>query len=100
MVSLPILAKKLAAENPDLKIVVDKFSSGPPVDSAVELSIDGPDLSVLKALGRKLELIIREAPDVYLTVSELSQSSQNLEFKFDESSLRLILFQVNFLLMN
>ena len=89
MVTLPMLAKKLSAENPDLKIVVDKFSSGPPVDSAVEYSIDGPDLAILKALGKKLELIIREAPDVYLTVSELSQSSKNLEFKFDESSLTL-----------
>ena len=89
MAALPALAKRVAAENPDLKIVIDKFSSGPPVDSAVEFSIDGPDLSVLRALGKKLELIIREAPDVYLTMSELSRSSKNLEFKFDESSLIL-----------
>ena len=89
MAALPALAKRITGENPDLKIVIDKFSSGPPVDSAVEFSIDGPDLTVLMALGKKLELIIREAPDVYLTISELSQSSKNLEFKFDESSLIL-----------
>ena len=87
--ALPSLAKRLTSENPDLKIIVDKFDSGPPVDAAVEYSIDGPDLSVLRALGNKLELIIRGAPDVFLTNSELSGGATNLEFKFDESNLAL-----------
>ena len=87
--TLPALAKKVTSENPDLKIIVDKFDSGPPVDAAVEYSIDGPDLSVLRALGNKLELIIRGAPDVFLTNSELSGGATNLEFKFDESNLAL-----------
>ena len=87
--TLPALAKKVTSENPDLKIIVDKFDSGPPVDAAVEYSIDGPDFSVLRALGNKLELIIRGAPDVFLTNSELSGGATNLEFKFDESNLAL-----------
>ena len=87
--TLPALAKKVTSENPDLKIIVDKFDSGPPVDAAVEYSINGPDLSVLRALGNKLELIIRGAPDVFLTNSELSGGATNLEFKFDESNLAL-----------
>ena len=86
---LPSLAKRLNFENPDLKIIVDKFKSGPPVDAAVEYSIDGPDLSVLRSLGKKLELIIRSAPDVFLTSSELSGGVTNLEFKFNESDLAL-----------
>ena len=86
---LPSLAKRLTSENPDLKIIIDKFDSGPPVDAAVEYSIDGPDLSVLRALGNKLELIIRGAPDVYLTNSELSGGAANLEFKFSESDLAM-----------
>ena len=86
---LPTLAKRLNVENPDLKIIVDKFDSGPPVDAAVEYSIDGPDLSVLRALGKKLELILRQAPDVYLTKSELSGGAANLEFKFSESDLAM-----------
>ena len=86
---LPLLAKRLTAENPDLKIIIDKFDSGPPVEAAVEYSIDGPDLSILRALGKKLELIIRNAPDVYLTNSELSGGAANLEFKFNESDLAL-----------
>ena len=89
MASLPALARRLNAENPDLKIIVDKFSSGPPVDAAVELSIDGPDMAILKILGKKLELILRQAPDVFLTKSELSLSSKSLEFNFDESALML-----------
>jgi hypothetical protein len=36
-------------------------------------------------LGKKLELIIKSAPDVFLTSSELSGGATNLEFKFNES---------------
>ncbi|MFL2714044.1 MAG: efflux RND transporter permease subunit, partial [Gammaproteobacteria bacterium] len=86
---LPKLAKRLVNENPDLKIIVDKFDSGPPVDAAVEFSIDGPDLSILRALGKKLELIIRDAPGVFLTKSELAGGATNLEFTFNESNLAL-----------
>lgn len=89
MAALPDLAKRLNEENPDLRIIVDKFNSGPPVQAAVEFSIHGPDLSILRILGKKLELILRQAPDVYLTNSELSLSSKNLEFNFDESALML-----------
>jgi multidrug efflux pump subunit AcrB len=87
--SLPGLARRLNQENPDLKIIIDKFSSGPPVDAAVEFSIDGPDIAILKILGKKLELIFRESPDVYLTDSGLSSNSKNLVFNFDESALML-----------
>ena len=40
-------------------------------------------------MGNKLELIIRGAPDVYLTNSELSGGAANLEFKFSESDLAM-----------
>ena len=86
---LPKLAKRLNAENPELKIIVDKFDSGPPVDAAVEYSIDGPDLNILRALGKKLELIVREAPGVFLTKSELAGGAASLEFAFSESDLAL-----------
>jgi hypothetical protein len=78
--NLPKLAKRLTAENPDLNIIVDKFDSGPPVDAAVEYSIDGPDIEILRALGKKLELIVRDAPGVFLTRSELAGGATNLEF--------------------
>jgi len=86
---LPKLAKRLNAENPELKVIVDKFDSGPPVDAAVEYSIDGPDLNILRALGKKLELIVREAPGVFLTKSELAGGAASLEFAFSESDLAL-----------
>ena len=87
--ALPELAKRLTSENPGLKIIVDKFDSGPPVDAAVEFSIDGPDLNILRALGKKLELIVRDAPGVFLTKSELAGGATNLEFAFNESNLAL-----------
>mgnify|MGYP000911920806 FL=1 len=87
--ALPELAKRLTSENPGLKIIVDKFDSGPPVEAAVEFSIDGPDLNILRALGKKLELIVRDAPGVFLTKSELAGGATNLEFAFNESNLAL-----------
>ena len=51
------------------------------------ISIDGPDLDILRALGKKLELIIRDAPGVFLTKSELAGGATNLEFTFNESNL-------------
>ena len=87
--ALPELAKRLTSENPGLKIIVDKFDSGPPVDAAVEYSIDGPDLNILRALGKKLELIVRDAPGVFLTKSDLAGGATNLEFAFNEFNLAL-----------
>ena len=57
------------------------------MDAAVEYSIDGPDLNILRALGKKLELIVRDAPGVFLTKSELAGGATNLEFAFNESNL-------------
>jgi len=87
--TLPSLARQITRDNPDLKIIIDKFASGPPVDAAIEYSIDGPDIEILRALGKKLELIIRGAPDVFLTNSDLSNPATNIEFKFNESNLAL-----------
>ena len=50
------LPKRLNFENPDLKIIVDKFDSGPPVEAAVEYSIDGPDIDILRALGKEIRI--------------------------------------------
>ena len=84
---LPMFARKITSDNPDIKIIVDKFDSGPPVNAAIEYSIIGPDISILRALGKKLELIVRGAPDVFLTDSELSTPATNLEFRFNEPNL-------------
>ena len=85
--ALPMFARKITSDNPDIKIIVDKFDSGPPVNAAIEYSIIGPDISILRALGKKLELIVRGAPDVSLTDSELSTPATNLEFRFNEPNL-------------
>ena len=43
--------------NPNLRIIIDKFDSGPPVFAAVEYRILGDDPKILQALGEQLELI-------------------------------------------
>ena len=70
--NLPELSKRLVKSNPDIFILVDSYSSGPPVFSDVSYVILGDDPEVLKVLGEELELIISNAPDVSHTKSATS----------------------------
>ena len=65
---LPMFARKITSDNPDIKIIVDKFDSGPPVDAAIEYSIVGPDMSILRALGKK--------PLIYYPIQAAKKSKQ------------------------
>ena len=85
--NLPKLAKSIVMNNPDIKIIINKFDSGPPVFASIEYRLMGDNTSVLKELGSKLELILSTGSNVYLTKSELSQTSANVQIKFDESKL-------------
>jgi len=95
---LPDLAKEMTSQYPELKIVIDKFNSGPPVSSAVEFRIKGPDLQILKVLGERLEVVLKQAPDIFLTESELSRAATNLQFQFNGSNLALSNLSGNFLI--
>jgi len=85
--NLPKLAKSIVMNNPDIKIIINKFDSGPPVFASIEYRLMGDNTSVLRELGSKLELILSTGSNVYLTKSELSQTSANVQIKFDESKL-------------
>ena len=87
--NLPDLAKLIVEQNPNLRIIIDKFDSGPPVFSAVEYRILGDDPEILKILGQKLELIISDAPDIFLTRADLSQVSTKFELDFNNSNMLL-----------
>ena len=87
--NLPDLAKLIVKQNPNLRIIIDKFDSGPPVFSAVEYRILGDDPEILKILGQKLELIISDAPDIFLTRADLSQVSTKFELDFNNSNMLL-----------
>ena len=87
--NLPDLARSIVKQNPNLRVIIDKFDSGPPVFSAVEYRILGDDPEILKILGDKLELIINNAPDVFLTRADLSQVSTKFELDFNNSNMLL-----------
>ena len=89
MKGLPALARSMVETNPDLRIIIDKFDSGPPVFAAVEYRILGDDPKVLQVLGEQLELIMNNAPDVFLTRADLSQISAKFEIDFNNSQLLL-----------
>lgn len=89
MERIPSFGKELANQNPDLKIITDKFDSGPPVFASIEYRILGDDISILRELGQQLELIISNAPDVFLTKSDLSAITTNFEFSFNNENISL-----------
>ena len=86
MKNLPELSRKLSADNPDIKILVDNFFSGPPVFADIEYKIIGNDREILGILGEQLELIVSNAPNIILTKNELSDFVTNLEFEIDTSN--------------
>ena len=86
---LPELSRLIVAKNPDVVIYIDSFFSGPPFFSDIRYDIFGDDENVLVALGSELELIINNAPDISHTKSEATNSSTNIEFEFDSSSISL-----------
>ena len=49
----------------------------------------GDDPEVLKILGEELELIVSNAPDIFLTSSATSDSITNIEFELDSSNISL-----------
>ena len=87
--NLPELSRRLVKNNPDIIVLVDSFSSGPPVFSDVSYVIFGDDPDLLKSLGEELELIINNSPDVNLTKSATSDSITNVEFELNSSNISL-----------
>ena len=79
----------LKIDNSDIFILVDSYTSGPPVFSDVSFVILGDDPEVLKVLGEELELIISNAPDVSHTKSATSNLNTNIEFELNSSNISL-----------
>ena len=95
--NLPELSRRLVKNNPDIIVLVDSFSSGPPVFSDVSYVIFGDDPDLLKSLGEELELIINNSPDVNLTKSATSDSITNVEFELNSSNISLSGQNANYL---
>jgi len=89
MERIPSLGRELAKNNPDLKVITDKFDSGPPVFASIEYRILGDDIEILRELGQQFELILSDAPDVFLTKSDLSAITTNFEFSFNNENISL-----------
>ena len=85
--NIDMIAKDIVNNNPEVRIIVDQFSSGPPVFADIEYRIMGEDQDILTELGDRLELILSKAPDVYLTRSQSNEYETNLEIDFDNSSI-------------
>mgnify|MGYP006062171837 FL=1 len=81
------IAKDLIKNNPEIRIVVDSFQSGPPVFADIEYKVLGEDPEILLDLGNQLELILKKSPDVYLTKSQSNNYETNLLLNFENSNI-------------
>ena len=95
--NLPELSRRLVKNNPEIIVLVDSFSSGPPVFSDVSYVIFGDDPGLLKSLGEELELIINNSPDINVTKSATSDSITNVEFELNSSNISLSGQNANYL---
>ena len=93
--NIDMVAKDLVKNNPEVRIIVDQFTSGPPVFSDIEYRIMGENQDILTELGDRLELILSKAPDVYLTRSQSNEYETNLEIDFDNPSVAFSSNDVN-----
>lgn len=85
--NLDALAKRLEKDHADVRIRVSTFTSGPPVEFPIKISIFGDDIQLLKSLGEKLKSILAKSPQVSDVIADSSATITGLEINLDEVSL-------------
>ena len=85
--NLEKLARNLERDHADIRIRVNKFTNGPPVEFPIQIGIFGDDIQVLKRLGEELKTIISKSPQVSDVLAEQSASVTGLEINLDEIDL-------------
>ncbi len=84
--TIQTLQTELDAAFPDAQILVKQLEQGPPVDAPIEVSIYGPNLEELRALGNQLQLILSQLDEVTNTRSTLTELSPKLALEVDEAA--------------
>ncbi|MEL6870835.1 MAG: efflux RND transporter permease subunit [Pseudomonadota bacterium] len=84
------LGAELPDEFPEARIVVAKYSQGPPVDAPVGVRIEGPDTAVLTALGQQVRQIMHSVPDVMQTYATIVGGEPKLSFVADPVAVQQI----------
>lgn len=83
-----VLAIELPNEFPEARIVVARYSQGPPVDAPVGLRIEGPDTGVLIGLGEEARRIMHTIPDITQTYATITGGEPKLSFVADPVAVR------------
>ncbi len=79
------LQTELDGAFPDAQILVRQLEQGPPVDAPIEVSLYGPNLEELRALGNQLQLLLSQLDEVTHTRSTLTELSPKLALAVDEA---------------
>jgi multidrug efflux pump subunit AcrB len=74
---------------PDAQILALPFEQGPPVSAPIELTVIGPELAVLDALGGEVRAVLARTPGVTYTQGQLALGEPVARFTADEASASL-----------
>ncbi|MDT0595571.1 efflux RND transporter permease subunit [Glaciecola petra] len=69
---------------PNSKIIVRKFSQGPPIAAPIEVDIFGPDLQILDELGQQVNLAMSKIPGITQSLSSVSTGEPELVVDLSE----------------
>lgn len=83
-----VLAIELPNDFPEARVVVARYSQGPPVDAPVGLRIEGPDTGVLMRLGEEVRRIMHTVPDITQTYATITGGEPKLSFVADPIAIR------------
>ena len=71
------------------RVLVRQLEQGPPFDAPIEIQLRGPDLAVLRKLGKELRLLLSQTAEVIHTRSDLEETLPQLALQVDQQESRL-----------
>ena len=74
---------------PYVRVLVRRLEQGPYIAAPIELRIYGADLTILRALGKQIRLVLAQAKGITHTSASLSEALPKLALRLDEEQARL-----------
>tara|TARA_Y100000385_G_C13059594_1_gene623698 strand:- start:624 stop:1904 length:1281 start_codon:yes stop_codon:yes gene_type:complete len=84
------LQRQLDRDYPAAQIIVRGIDQGPPVDAPLEITVSGPNVATLQALGEQFRQRMDALPDVTHTKVSMEAGPPKLVFALEEDKLKQV----------
>lgn len=84
------LQRQLDRDYPAARIIVRGIDQGPPIDAPLEITVTGPNVETLQALGEKFRQRLDALPDVTHTKVSMEAGPPKLVFHLEEDKLKQV----------